>query len=93
MSHVPKHQIDPKHFAKNFQFRRYPLATPEPWCHPMPTPATFDMLCREVKANVLNMAYSTEALKRNVRKIGTLFMGEEVYSFILPNGKELILGS
>jgi hypothetical protein len=93
MKQVPNHAIDEKHFAANFKFKSHPGAVATPWMHPLPTPKTFDMLCREVKANVDNLAPHAEAYERNIKKLNTTFMGEVVYSFILPNGKELILGT
>ena len=94
MSTVPNHPIDPKHFEKNHKFRRFPGdKNPQPWLHPLPPPSIFDLMCREVRANVANLAYNTEVFKANIRKINTQYMGEDVYSFILhPSGEELPLG-
>jgi hypothetical protein len=94
MKRLPNHPIDPKHFERNVKFRSHPEdAFPKPWLHPLPAPKTFDQLCREVKANVLNLAYSEDSYHANRHLLNTSFMGENVYSFILPNGKEIVLGA
>ena len=94
MKHLPLHPIDLKHFEKNWKFRSFPGDQfPQPWLHPLPPPRVFDTLCREVKANVDTFGYNLAALAKNKHKINTSYMGENVYSFILPDGQELVLGT
>lgn len=87
-------KIDPKHFETNHKFRRFAGdKNPQPWTHPLPPPRVFDILSREVRANVLNLAHSTKAFKENQMKLNTHYMGEPVFSFILyPTNEEVTLG-